>query len=71
MAHMHVRMACPVDSDDCTDQEPPPDGDGCGAELRSWFTDTSWTREGSTKYVPEKAMRLDGLPAQCRQLLRG
>ncbi len=71
MAHMHVRMACPVDSDDCTDQEPPPEGDGCGAELRSWFTDTSWTREGSTKYVPEKAMRLDGLPAQCRQLLRG
>lgn len=71
MAHMHVRMACPVDSDDCKDQEPPPEGDGCGAELASWFKDTSWTREGSTKYVPEKAMRLDGLPAQCRQLLRG
>lgn len=71
MAHMHVRMACPTDSDDCKDQEPPPDGDGCGAELASWFKDTTWRREGTARYVPEKAMRLDGLPAQCRRLLRG
>ena len=69
MEHMHVRLACPAGSDDCKAQEPPPEGDGCGDELASWFKDTSWSRQGSTKYVPEKAMRLDGLPKQCRSLL--
>ncbi len=69
MAHMHVRMACPAGSDDCKEQDPPPVGDGCGPELASWFKDRSWTREGSTPYVPEKALRLESLPQQCRQLL--
>ena len=32
-AHMHVRLACPADSAGCAAQDPPPDGDGCGAEL--------------------------------------
>ncbi|WP_312951098.1 penicillin-insensitive murein endopeptidase [Superficieibacter sp.] len=36
-AHMHVRLRCPADSLECQDQEPPPPGDGCGAELQSWF----------------------------------
>ncbi|EHM42140.1 peptidoglycan amidase MepA [Hafnia alvei ATCC 51873] len=36
-AHMHVRLRCPASSLECQDQTPPPAGDGCGAELASWF----------------------------------
>ncbi|MFY8093158.1 MAG: penicillin-insensitive murein endopeptidase [Niveispirillum sp.] len=36
-AHLHVRLACPPDAKQCETQEPPPDGDGCGEELLSWF----------------------------------
>lgn len=36
-AHMHVRLHCPQGSSECIDQAPPPPGDGCGAELQSWF----------------------------------
>ncbi|HET8725993.1 MAG TPA: penicillin-insensitive murein endopeptidase [Alphaproteobacteria bacterium] len=38
-AHFHVRLACPADSPDCVAQDPPPPGDGCGAELASWIPD--------------------------------
>src|SRR5215212_9056812 len=31
--HFHIRLACPAGSDGCADQDPPPGGDGCGAEL--------------------------------------
>lgn len=36
-AHMHVRLRCPIGSAECLDQPLPPAGDGCGAELASWF----------------------------------
>jgi len=68
-SHMHVRLACPADSDDCKSQDPPPEGDGCGAELQSWFTDRSWMKEGAKRYEPKTAIRLDALPAKCRHLL--
>jgi penicillin-insensitive murein endopeptidase len=67
---MHVRLGCPAESDDCKDQEPTPEGDGCGSELQSWMNDRSWLKRGTSRYVPEKAMRLEGLPEQCRKLLR-
>ena len=41
MAHMHVRLSCPTGSPNCDGQEQPPEGNGCGAELASWFKDTS------------------------------
>ncbi len=31
--HIHVRLHCPQDAANCKEQEPPPEGDGCGAEL--------------------------------------
>ena len=31
--HFHIRLACPAGDGDCSDQDPPPGGDGCGAEL--------------------------------------
>lgn len=36
-AHLHVRLACPAGASQCEVQEPPPEGDGCGEELLSWF----------------------------------
>jgi penicillin-insensitive murein endopeptidase len=68
-AHMHVRLACPIDSDDCKAQDEPPEGDGCGAELQSWFDDRSWMRPSTDTYVPREPMKLDALPAACRRVL--
>ena len=61
-AHMHVRLRCPAGSLECEDQAPPPPGDGCGAELQSWFEPP---KPGSTpvKKTPPP------LPPSCRALL--
>lgn len=62
-AHMHVRLRCPADSLECEDQPLPPPGDGCGAELQSWFEPP---KPGTTK--PEKKTP-PPLPPSCRALL--
>ena len=36
-AHFHVRIRCPAGSPQCEPQAALPPGDGCGAELASWF----------------------------------
>ncbi|QIW15806.1 penicillin-insensitive murein endopeptidase [Pasteurellaceae bacterium RH1A] len=36
-SHFHVRLSCPADAPNCENQAPVPAGDGCGAELYSWF----------------------------------
>ncbi|MCK3657374.1 penicillin-insensitive murein endopeptidase [Pasteurellaceae bacterium Pebbles2] len=36
-SHFHVRLTCPHGAQYCEDQAPVPAGDGCGAELYSWF----------------------------------
>lgn len=69
-AHMHVRLACPVDSDNCQDQDPVPEGDGCGAELASWMKDPGWRTEGKRPYVPGKPLTLKAMPEACRQLVK-
>lgn len=61
-AHMHVRLRCPAGSLECEDQEPPPVGDGCGAELASWFA-PSQPNANSQKSEPPP------LPASCQALL--
>ncbi|HRM42003.1 MAG TPA: penicillin-insensitive murein endopeptidase [Escherichia coli] len=62
-AHMHVRLRCPADSLECEDQPLPPSGDGCGAELQSWFEPP---KPGTTK--PEKKTP-PPLPPSCQALL--
>ncbi|APG19022.1 penicillin-insensitive murein endopeptidase [Kosakonia radicincitans DSM 16656] len=62
-AHMHVRLRCPADSLECQDQPLPPPGDGCGAELQSWFEPA---KPGST--IPEKKTP-PPLPRSCQALL--
>lgn len=68
-SHMHVRLACPASSSNCKAQDEPPEGDGCGAELKSWFSDRSWMKPKPGTYVPKEPMKLDGLPAECRRVL--
>ncbi len=61
-AHMHVRLHCPASSPECLDQAQPPPGDGCGAELESWFlTPQPGKKPESTEPVL--------LPAACQALL--
>ncbi|HEX4503929.1 MAG TPA: penicillin-insensitive murein endopeptidase [Scandinavium sp.] len=62
-AHMHVRLRCPAGSLECEDQAAPPAGDGCGAELQSWFEPP---KPGSSKPVKKTP---PPLPPSCQALL--
>ena len=62
-AHMHVRLRCPANSLECEDQAEPPAGDGCGAELLSWFAPPA---PGSSS---PKTTTPPPLPASCQALL--
>lgn len=60
-AHMHVRLRCPADSPQCEEQPAPPVGDGCGAELQSWFEPAQPGQARPGKAPP--------LPPSCQALL--
>ncbi|QTF07707.1 penicillin-insensitive murein endopeptidase [Brenneria izadpanahii] len=62
-AHMHVRLRCPADSLECQEQAPPPQGDGCGAELTSWFQPKQPGQEQPVKTSPPP------LPSTCQSLV--
>lgn len=61
-SHFHIRLGCPADAQNCENQAPPPEGDGCGEELYSWFEPKSG---GSTA----KAKVLPAAPVQCQMIL--
>lgn len=65
-SHFHVRLNCPADSPDCRFQSPPPAGDGCGAELQSWFPDPNRVPPPSTPSTPRAP---PPLPTGCLALL--
>ncbi len=60
--HMHVRLRCPAGSTDCSPQAAPPAGDGCGAELSSWF------ERGPLPSRPPGVRREPTLPPRCDAL---
>ena len=62
-AHMHVRLRCPPGSLECEDQAPPPPGDGCDAELESWFAPKQPGGGSPAKRQPPP------LPPSCQALL--
>ncbi len=66
-AHFHIRLRCPADEPLCRDQEPPPAGDGCGAELDWWLSDEPWRPKPPGP--PPEPLRLADLPAACRAVL--
>ncbi|WP_186398605.1 penicillin-insensitive murein endopeptidase, partial [Stappia sp. P2PMeth1] len=73
--HFHVRIACPAGSVGCKDQDAPPPGDGCGAELVSWLSDEPWVPKKPKKTdkpaapVQKKHMTLSALPEACTEVL--
>ncbi|NVK35753.1 MAG: penicillin-insensitive murein endopeptidase [Rhodobacteraceae bacterium] len=73
--HFHVRLACPTGSSGCTNQAPPPAGDGCGKELAYWLSDTPWVPkkpkpgEEPKKVIKKKPLTLAALPPSCKQVL--
>ncbi|MBA4791053.1 MAG: penicillin-insensitive murein endopeptidase [Rhizobiales bacterium] len=69
-AHMHVRLFCQKDSPDCRPQEPPPQGDGCGADLAWWFTDeVLHPKPSPTPSKPKPPLTLADLPSACTAVL--
>lgn len=65
--HMHVRLYCPKDSPYCKPQAEAPEGDGCGAELDSWFLPPKPAKPGEKpRPKPRKV-----LPSQCAAVLKG
>ena len=65
--HMHVRLYCPDDSPECKVQAEAPEGDGCGAELDSWFQPPKPPKPGEKPKPPKPKV----LPEQCRAVLQG
>jgi penicillin-insensitive murein endopeptidase len=64
--HFHIRLACPAGDSHCSDQDPPPGGDGCGAELAQWFTPRMLNPKPGK---PRPPLVMSNLPAECRQVL--
>jgi penicillin-insensitive murein endopeptidase len=73
--HFHIRLACPDDQEGCIDQDPPPDGDGCGKELTDWLAQQHKAltapkrRPTGPAKPPPPPMSVDALPAECKQVL--
>ena len=68
--HFHVRIACPKNSPTCKPQAEPPSGDGCGAELQSWYAPPppKPTKPSKPKPPPPE-ITLKDLPPECAQVL--
>jgi penicillin-insensitive murein endopeptidase len=64
--HFHIRIACPSGDTTCGDQEPPPVGDGCGAELAAWFTPQMLHPKPGKPRAP---LTMAQLPSECRRVL--
>ena len=65
-AHMHIHFRCPTNQPECTDQAPPPPGDGCDASLQWWFDRLDEPPAPVTAQAPPPR-----LPAACGAILRG
>jgi len=64
--HFHIRLACPAGEAGCSDQDPPPGGDGCGADLAAWFTpEMLFPKPGK----PRPPLTMAQLPTECHRVL--
>jgi len=64
--HFHIRMSCPAGDAGCVDQDPPPPGDGCGADLARWFTPSMLHPKPGK---PRPPLTIAKLPEECRRVL--
>lgn len=67
--HLHVRLRCPPADAACTDQEPPPAGDGCDAGLDWWLSAEARRELERLRRQPSRRPTLADLPATCRSVL--
>lgn len=73
--HFHVRLKCPAGVAGCVDQTPPPEGDGCGAQLNDWMKKLEaaekWSKKPKKPEKPaaKKELRLADLPHDCQGVL--
>ncbi len=67
-AHMHIHFRCPANQPECTDQAPPPAGDGCDATLQWWFDQLDAPARPAGPVTPRAPPRL---PAACAAIMRG
>lgn len=68
--HFHVRIVCPAGSSGCKEQDAPPPGDGCGAELTHWLSDEPWVPKKNAKPAkPRPPLKLAALPKACTDVL--
>lgn len=67
--HFHVRIACPRNSPTCKPQTEPPSGDGCGAELQSWYAPPPKPTKPSKPKPPPPEITLKDLPPECSRVL--
>jgi penicillin-insensitive murein DD-endopeptidase len=68
--HFHVRIRCPADSPTCKPQPPATGGDGCGAELSSWFTEAFLNPPPSALDIPRPGKPMSSLPPACRAVAK-
>lgn len=66
-SHFHIRLRCPEGEPLCRDQEPPPAGDGCGAELAWWLSEEPWRPKPPGP--PPEPLTLADLPPECAAVL--
>ena len=62
-SHFHVRLTCPKGAQYCENQTPIPAGEGCGAELYSWFEPKKPSTTAAKPKTPPPA------PLLCQQVL--
>jgi penicillin-insensitive murein endopeptidase len=67
--HFHVRLSCPPGLAGCANQAPPPEGDGCGADLASWFKPPPPPAPEKPPFRLPPQTTLADLPAACSQVL--
>jgi penicillin-insensitive murein endopeptidase len=72
--HFHIRMACPKGSAGCEAQAPPPEDDGCGADLDAWLERIRNAPKVAPSPPgppprPKPPMTMAQLPADCRAVL--
>jgi penicillin-insensitive murein DD-endopeptidase len=64
--HFHIRLACPAGEAGCSDQDPPPNGDGCDDDLARWFTPQMLHPKPGK---PRPPLTMAQLPEECRRVL--
>jgi penicillin-insensitive murein endopeptidase len=67
--HFHVRLQCPPGFAGCADQDAPPPGDGCGAELASWLKPPKPPPKDQKPPKPKPELTLADLPRDCTKLV--